>query len=260
MAAKQYDQPELYELAFGWRDYSQAVDFLCEAAAEAGLAGPASMVELGCGPGQYCREFAKRGVRSFGIDLSPEMVSYAQGECKKEDLPCEIIEADFCKFHLPRPVDLACCMMATFSHLLTNKDTLDHFEAVANNLTSDGLYIIELPHPRDIYEGVSSTKNVWEMEEGGKNLEIDWASDETFDPITGIDTGTVHFRVKSDDKMESFSFVQQSRRISLGLFRALVERSGRFHISNLYGDIKTTQPFDNSKKSWRLVAVLRKFS
>ncbi len=73
MTNSPYQYPELYELAFSWRDYSNAVDFISEAAALAGLTEIRSMVELGCGPGQYCREFARRGVTAYGVDSSPEM-------------------------------------------------------------------------------------------------------------------------------------------------------------------------------------------
>jgi len=253
-----YEHSELYELAFSWRDYSKAVDFISEAAALAGLAEITSMVELGCGPGQYCREFARRGVTAYGVDSSPEMALYAQRYYDDEKLPGHILETDMRSFRLEQKVDLALCMMATFSHLLTNRDIVDHFAAVADSLKDDGLYLLELPHPRDAFDTDKSTRDVWDIEKDGAKLSIDWCSDATFDPIAEIDNGTVRFKLEKDGRVESFESPSESRRLGFGNLRALIDLSGRFHIAAMYGDLDVNIPFDNAKKAWRQVLVLRK--
>ena len=259
MTETAYSLPQVYELAFNFRDYSKAVDFLIEAAAPAGLEKIDSMVELGCGPGQYCREFAARGVRSLGIDRSPEMVACANGKCREGKLPCEIIEADMRSFQLPQKVDLACCMMSTFHLLLTNRDVIEHFNAVADNLTSGGVYIIEMTHPRDFFDkGDSSAKNEWTMKDEYLEVHTDWGSDGVTDPITEIVTGTVIYTVKRPTATERHEYREQWREIPAGLIRALVELSGRFAIAGWYGDLDMQVPFDNDKKAWRMVLVLRK--
>ncbi len=253
-----YEKPELYEFAFSWRDYVKAVDFLIEAARLAGKSPIKSTVELGCGPGQYCREFARRGILSYGLDLSPEMALYAQKYYDDEKLPGYIIEGDMRDFRLEQKVDLACCMMATFSHLLTNRDIVDHLNAVADNLNDLGLYIIELPHPRDAFDTVKSTQDVWEMENETGKLTTDWCSDGVFDPLTETDRGTVKFRLEKNGLVEQFESPSEARRITFGALRALLDLSGRFHIASMYGDLDVNIPFDNAKAAWRLVMVLRK--
>ncbi|HOP07569.1 MAG TPA: class I SAM-dependent methyltransferase [candidate division Zixibacteria bacterium] len=253
-----YQRPELYELAFGWRDFKKAVDFITEAANRTGLTEIKSMVELGCGPGQYCREFARRGVTACGVDLSPEMVLYAQKIFDDEKLPGYIIEADFRNFSLEAPVDLAVCMMATFNYLLTNEDIVRHFRTVAANLNEGGVYLIELPHPRDIYSDGKSTQDVWEMEDNGLKLRIDWGSDGKFDPLTEIDRGTVRFTLEQNGVIGSFESLDSSRRLSLGHLRALLQLADCFSIAGMYGDLDCEQPFDNTKKSWRLLLILKK--
>ena len=258
MTQSPYDVPELYEFAFEWRDYKKAVDFLTEAARINGVAEIASMVELGCGPGQYCREFARRGVTAFGIDISPDMVLYAQGIYDAEKLPGYILEADFRGFSLEKPVDLACCMMATFGYLLTNQDIVDHFNAVARNLRTGGLYVLELPHPRDIYDIDKSTKDVWEMEREGAKLSIDWCSDAVFNPIAETDRGTVRMVLEENGANRTLESPDCTRRLSLGNFKALLALSGKFEIAAAYGDLEINQDFDSTKKSWRYIPVLRK--
>jgi len=258
MSESPYSRPEIYALAFSFRDYPKAVDFLTEAAAAAGMDRIESMVELGCGPGQYCLEFARRGVTAFGIDLSPEMVGYAQTKAEQAKLPCRLIEADMRTFRLPQKVDLAICMMATFHLMLTNRDVVEHFDTVADNLTDTGLYIIELSHPKDMFNPGSAARNKWTMDDGLVSVSTEWACDAVIDPLTEINTGTVHFAVKHPTLVEEFSFQEQWREISAGLIRALIELSGRFKIAAMYGDLDLNVPFDNSDKAWRMVIVLRK--
>ncbi len=255
-----YTLPEIYDIAFSFRDYTKAVDFLIEAAALAGLSDISSMAELGCGPAQYCREFSRRGITAFGVDYTDEMVTYAQKLTSDERRTCEIIKADIRSFRLPQRVELAVCMMATFHCLLSNKDIVSHLNSVADNLKENGLYIIEMNHPRQIFNQSPSAQNTWEVEQEGIKVRTDWASDATVDPLTEIGEGTVTFTVEKDNKTEEFTCTEQWHEISLGLMRALLELSGRFHIAAMYGDLDTAVPFDNDKKAWRMILVLRKFA
>jgi len=253
-----YSLPQIYELAFSFRDYPQAVDFLIAASGAAGLSKIGSMVELGCGPGQYCREFARRGATSFGVDLSQEMVAYTQQCCKDENLPCEIIKADMRAFSLPATVDLAVCMMATFHLMPTNDDIISHFGAVADCLTPGGLYIVELSHPKDIYRPESCAGNQWTMEDNYCSVTTDWASDSVLDPLSELRNGTVTFKIKHPTRTETHSSTESWREISVGLIHALVAWSGRFRIVATYGDLDLSVPFDTDPKAWRMVLVLQK--
>ena len=253
-----YSLPEIYDIAFTFRDYYKAVDFLQEAASRVSLREVKSTVELGAGPAQYAREFARRGVTAFAVDRLPEMNEYARELCARESLTVKFVEEDMRSFRLPQKVDLAICMMATFHCLLTNDDIVQHLNAVADNLVKDGLYIIEMNHPRYAFNTGSSTQNKWEMERGGIKVQPDWGSDAEFDPLTEIDSGTVIFAVTQDGNTEEHSFTEQWRDITSGLMQALIELSGKFKIAATYGDLSLDIPFDNAKKAWRMVLVLRK--
>ena len=258
MANDLYSLPEVYELAFSFRDYKSAVDFLTATAAKAGLNKITSVVEYGCGPGQYCREFARRGVRSYGIDLSADMVLYANRKSDEENIPCEVVEGDMRDLVLDKPVDLACCMMATVGYLYTNDDILTHLRTVEQSLSAGGIYVIELPHPKGLFEDVKTTHDQWEIESENIKLTIDWCNNARFNPMTEIDTGTVKFDWEQDGESYSHEAIDATRRISKGLIDALIDQSGCFEIVDRYGDIKLDQPFDNTKKSWRMVLVLRR--
>lgn len=258
MSSNPYQRPDLYERAFAWRDYSESVDFIIGATQLAGIESIQGMVELGCGPAQYAREFARRGITAYAVDSCPEMALYTQKYYDDEELPGCVLEADMRHFRLEQPVDLAICMMSTFGLLLTNTDISDNFAATARALRDGGVYLIELPHPKHVFRQGSSKENKWEMEDGA--LKIDWGSDATLDPVTEISTGTVRFTELKDGVEHIYEASESWRGLTLSLLRALVDLSGNLKIAGMYGDLDTSTPFDNSSKAWRLVLVLRKFA
>jgi len=50
---------------------------------------PASVLDLGCGPGLYTSRLARRGCRCLGIDFSPASVEHARAEAERDGLACE---------------------------------------------------------------------------------------------------------------------------------------------------------------------------
>ncbi len=254
-----YTLPDIYEVAFSFRNYPNAVDFLIESAQITGGSEIKKMVELGCGPGQYCREFAKRGIKATGLDLSPEMVHYLKTIAEEEKLPLTAIEGDMRSFSLTERVDLAVCMMDTPSLLLTNKDMIGHLNAVAKNLNDDGIYIMELAHPRAFYTTESLTSNNWTIESNSITVHTNWATESTVDPLTETKSGIVTYTVEQHGKTEEYKSNSCWRMYSAGLMRALIELSGQFKITMMYGDLDVNIPFDNDKKAWRMILVLRKY-
>ncbi len=253
-----YSLPEIYEIAFSFRDYLKTVDSLTNVFTSITTRDLKSVVELGCGPGQYCREFAKKNIKATGIDLSREMIAYDREMAIKENLNCEFLEGDMRSFCIPQKADLAICMMATIHLLLTNEDMIENLNSVADNLVSDGFYIIEMSHPRDFFSQEPGTGRDWEMERDGIKVHTDWGSDAVQDATNEINTGTVSYKVTREGKTEEFKAVEKWRDISHGHMLALIESSGRYKTVKEYGDLDPNIPFSNDKKSWRMIFVLQR--
>jgi SAM-dependent methyltransferase len=61
---------------------------------------PASVLDLGCGPGLYCERLGALGHRCVGIDFSPASIAYARDQARAHGLPChyrqeDILTADY---------------------------------------------------------------------------------------------------------------------------------------------------------------------
>lgn len=72
-----------------------------------------SFLDIGCGPGRYGIELARRGApRCVGVDVAAPMIDLARRESERHDVAdrCEWHVADWMSFELPEPFDAAAAM------------------------------------------------------------------------------------------------------------------------------------------------------
>lgn len=102
------------------------------------------VVDLACGTGNSTFPWAWRGYRTWGIDLSEEMLRIAREKANEKNLKIEFSCQDMRRFQLEEPVDLAVCFQEGFNYLLETKDVEEAFNAVYRNLTKKGFFIFDL--------------------------------------------------------------------------------------------------------------------
>lgn len=255
-----FSLPEIYDIAFDFRDVGKEVNFLLDMAKQYSGRDVKAALEFASGPAYHTREFARRGLISHGLDLEPQMVAYAQGLIDKECLDATIVQGDMRLYQSERKFDLVYILMASFAHLHTNDDIIANLNCAADLLSDGGIYIISTAHPRDFYgdEG-PSTQNSWEMTRGAITVKTSWGgTDEKFDPINEIDDILVSYEVTSPEGTVRYEFPDRYRRCSYQLFDALVKLSGRFEIVDVYGDFNTNLHLSNDRACWRFIPVLKK--
>src|SRR4051812_591661 len=189
-----YGRSRYYDIACS-RDVRPEVDFLVELFRRERGRPPAALLDLACGPGYHARAFAAAGGRAGGLDLRPEMIAYA-AEQLAAGPAIEWLVGDMRDFQLAAPVELAFCSNSGIDCLLTNVDLVRHLRAVASNLTTDGLYVIELAHPRDCHPYDYGN---WRYtgERAGTRVTIEWATNRPLaDPITHVARVELTMRVQ----------------------------------------------------------------
>ncbi|MEE9442792.1 MAG: class I SAM-dependent methyltransferase [candidate division Zixibacteria bacterium] len=255
-----YTLPQIYDIAFDFRDVSEEVDFLLGISEKQIGRKVKSAFEMACGPAYHTREIARRGVVSVGLDIEPAMVKYTQELIAKENIKADIFVGDMRSFKSDKKYDLVYMLMASFAQLLTNKDIIDNFNCAANLLTDGGIYIISTAHPRDFYGDEKPTvKNTWEMTRGDIKVMTDWGGDDQkFDALTEIDDIVVSFDVTTPEGKKRYEFPDRYRRCSIKTFEAFVELSGRFEIVDRYGAVDPKIKLSNASESWRFVPILKK--
>jgi len=251
-----YRRAHYYDIVFQ-RDVSGEVQFLIELYQKYNQRPLRSMVDIACGPAYHAKAFAARGIKSCALDLQPEMIEFARTLDPEYDGLIHYLASDMRDYTLPAPVDLALNSFDSIDCLETHEQIVNHFRAVARNLTADGLYIVEVTHPRDC--------SMWNYgnfqyrgERDGVRVVIDWAVNGVqADPATQVIECEVAMTVDDNGRHQTFRETARERFSTLQEFSALAKLSGALSLAGAFGDYRLDQPFDNSPGARRMIVVLK---
>ena len=124
-----YKYAKAYDIAFEGRDYEEECDFIewClknHSKLKIDKIKNLKFVELGCGPAHHAREFARRNWQSTALDLSEEMIAYAEQLSKKENLSLDYLCEDMCNYKMKSKAHLSGMFTESITHILTNEDLI----------------------------------------------------------------------------------------------------------------------------------------
>jgi len=235
---KIYSMPALYDMAFGYRNFEEEVDFLMDQhrLLNEGQA-PRRILELAAGPARHSIDALKAYsyVESVtALDNSAEMIDYAKEIAVKEltddnndsdnnsdyndKVNCfNYIQADMSNFTIFPAVtpsshqlfDTAWILLGSLQHLTTNPQVISCFNCIHRVLQPGGTLILELPHPRETFSLVECTRNGWDIpleDENGNTsgeLKIVWGDDnDSFDPIKQVRQFTVSMKLTGNHALQ----------------------------------------------------------
>jgi SAM-dependent methyltransferase len=175
-----YAAPEVYDIAFSFRDFESEVAFLL-AAYQTHSTGPLNQfLEVGCGPARHSILLSQAtGATCIGLDSSKEMLAYAAQQAQQANLSAEkvkFVRGDMASPHgiaalNSEKVDVAAIMLGTLSHCLTNGAALACFNNIAEVVRPGGILILELSHPGELFGGSFLDPldfvDCWEVSEDG---------------------------------------------------------------------------------------------
>lgn len=253
-----YDDPWAYELACGFRDVPAEVDALLGwCARHRGDAPVRNVLELAAGPGEHAREFARRGMTVTALDLNPAMCAYAGERAKDAGVELTVTQGDMTAFSLAARFDLIVTMVDSTAHLMTLDAFVAHLDRVADHLTDDGLYVMEMSHPADRLTTEPSTGTLWTVQRDGLRASVRWGEPgDRLDPITQIVDDHVTITVAGDDERAPHVVrgVVPYRFWTATELAAAIRLSGRLSSLAQYGGFSGTAVTDPA--AWRMITVL----
>ena len=253
---------ELYRRAFYYdialaRDVSHEIDFLLSVYQRYTGRALQSVLDLACGPGYHARAFARRGVRAVGLDLHPEMIRFATEQASSDGVHVDWITADMRHFQLPEPVDMAICMFDSFDALVKNEDLVQHLRSVGSSLNPEGLYLIDLTHPREVdYDHYADC--IYSGERDGIRVEIIWGTNQPrADLVTALVDTEIEVGIDDHGKLTVFHDQAQERMLFPQELVLLAELSGVVRVVGWHGDYNLDQPLDYFPRSRRMISVMQ---
>jgi SAM-dependent methyltransferase len=107
-----------------------------------------SACDLACGTGTTALLLARRGIRMFGVDLSPHMCRLARQKARSAGVPLVVLRADMRDFRLPGPVDLVTCEFDALNHVPRKADLARVARSVARALRPGGCFYFDVNNRR----------------------------------------------------------------------------------------------------------------
>lgn len=254
-----YSKAKFYDIAFSFKNVSEENQTILDVFCRHHNRDAKSFLDIGAGPASNAIEMAQRGLRSFALDYSPEMVAYGVEKAKTKSVTVTYLQGDMRAFELPEPVDLAAIFMDSTSYLLTNEDVISHLRSVARALNKDGLYLLEMSHPRDVFSVGKSASTDWTEKQDGIEVSVQWGAEgDHFDPIRQTTTVTAKLKFRTPDEEGEIIDRSEQRCFTFNEIAALVKASGCFELVDVIGSLKPGVQFSNDKTCWRMIPVLRK--
>ncbi len=255
-----YSRAYLYDLAFRFKRVDLENDTIIKLFEQLNGRLPGSFLDIAAGPATNALDMHTRHALDVNaLDYSKEMVEYGQELATRQAVPLRYFHGDMRNFQLPAPVDLAAMFMASTGYLLTNDDMVSHLRAVASNLTTQGIYILEMTHPRDVFAMDSSTNQEWEERHDGCAVKVKWGlPDDPFDPIQQIRYVTASLTYSTATDSGTMSEQCPQREFTYQEMRALVDLSGAFDWITTLGAWDIAVPCEKESRAWRMIPVLRK--
>ena len=101
------------------------------------------VLDLGCGPGLYVKQFAKTGAKVTGIDLSDRSINYANENIKSAYKNTEFLKINYLEINFKESFDIATLIFYDFCALSTN-DQKRLLSKIHDSLKDDGVFIFDV--------------------------------------------------------------------------------------------------------------------
>jgi SAM-dependent methyltransferase len=178
MSNQVYAEPELYDIAFSYRDYEREAQTLLKWFEDISASSPKSVLELACGPARHVNSLASLGLLGIGLDISEEMCGYAASLTANVNSAPQIVRGDMVGFELDDRFDLILLMLNSVIHILNKEELHSHFKCVSQYLKPNGLYVMESVRVKD---AVQVGHAEWSQQNDRGSVNIRWSWEDKFE-------------------------------------------------------------------------------
>ena len=116
-------------------------------------------LDVGCGGGWFTRAFHRAGYVMTGLDVSAEMLDFAQAQAVKEGARGEYLLGDITKFYTPTKFSFITAINDCVNYIPKSKLSAA-LKNMKNALQKGGVLLFDVSSPRKFYDKIANTVSV----------------------------------------------------------------------------------------------------
>jgi len=121
-------------------------------------------VDIGCGGGWFTRAFQRDGYQMTGVDVSAEMLDFAQETAFKQGTRSEYLLGDITKMKLPKRFDFATAINDCVNYIPKDK-LCAAFKNIGGGLKKGGIFLFDISSKKKFEEKIANTVSVDDRED-----------------------------------------------------------------------------------------------
>lgn len=134
-----FDSP-YYHTLYKHRDEKEAQHFIDNLVAHLQIKKDSTLIDIACGKGRHATYFNSLGLNVVGVDLSPNSIASAK---KNENETLQFSVHDMREIYQKNHFDVVTNLFTSFGYFDNEKDEQRALNAMATNLKSEGVLIID---------------------------------------------------------------------------------------------------------------------
>ena len=233
-----FDSP-YYHILYENRDEKEAQVFIDNLIEKLQLKKSSKLIDIACGKGRHATYFNKKEMTVIGIDLSPNSIAYAK---QNENNNLHFFVHDMREVYKENHFDIATNLFTSFGYFENKDDEHKAINAMAKNLKSNGILIIDFMNVKKVIANLISSEK--------KTI-----NDITFNIKRSVQDNHIIKDIEIIIGNETQYFQEKVRAITLADFSAFFRNVG-LNIIDIFGNYKLDD-FD-ATISDRLILICKK--
>ena len=144
--ASWFDSP-YYHTLYKNRDEKEAQVFIDNLITHLQIPKGSKLIDIACGKGRHAKYFNKKGMNVIGVDLSPNSISAAK---KDKNTTLNFAVHDMREVYKKGNFDVITNLFTSFGYFENAKDEQKAINAMASNLKSEGILIIDFMNVKKV--------------------------------------------------------------------------------------------------------------